>query len=216
MLPFEDYSNILLSGISQSGKTGLLHRLCKHAKVMFHPTPIERIIYVYRHYQDSFQELTKEVGDILFTTEVPTEEELRELVKGSAHTLLILDDCLHLLQTNPICQDLCVRLSHHLRMSVVFSAQTGTLKGKYGPDIAKNIHANLVLKSPKEIHFIRSLGIMMGNYALLRQAYQSATQLPYSYLCIVTHPRRHSDLQISSSIFPDEEPTYVYINKQQE
>ena len=217
MLPFEDFSNIYISGISGSGKTQYLHKLCKHAKVMFYPTGITKIIYVYRHFQDSFRDLINETdNDITFTTEVPNEEQLTELVKDSAHTLLIFDDCLQMLQSNPICQDLCVRLSHHLRMSVVFSAQTASLKGKYGPDIVKNIHANVVLRSPKEVHYIKSLGIMMGKYALLRQAYDMATQKPYSYISIVNHPRRHSHFQIASNIFPDEEPTYVYINKEAE
>ena len=214
MLPFEQYSNILLSGVSASGKSHFLHRLCKHAKVMFYPTPVTRIIYVYRHYQDSFQELMKEVDNITFTTKIPDEEQLRDLVKGHAHSLLILDDALDALLNNPICQDYCVRLSHHLRTSVVFSAQTGRLKGKFGPDISKNIHANIVMKSPKEIQLIRSLGLMLGRYALLRSAYENATRDPYTYLCIVTHPKRDVDLQLSSNIFPDDkDPTYVYINK---
>ena len=108
MLPFEDFSNILVSGISQAGKSVWLHRLCKFSKQMFSPTPIQKVIWVYSHYQDSFQELLQAVDDIVFLPEIPSEEKLKELVKGSAHTLLVIDDALHALQNNPICQELCV------------------------------------------------------------------------------------------------------------
>lgn len=214
MLPFESFSNILVTGISQSGKSQFIDRLCKHSKVMFQPTPVSRIIYVYQHYQDSFQELLRDVGDIYFTTELPDEKELNDLVKGSSHTLLIVDDALDALN-NSICQDLCVRLSHHLRMSVVFSAQTGSLKGRFGPTITKNIHNNVIMRSPKEHFYVRNLGLTLGCYTLLRKAYDDATGSElYTYLNVCSHPRRSRDLQFSTNIFPDDkQPTFLYIDK---
>ena len=211
MLPFEDNAVTLVTGASQSGKSVWCHRLCQHSKVMFH-TPVEKIIYCYKHYQDSFTALQNQVDDITFSPSIPTESQFEELLKDSRHSLVVLDDSLEeFVADNEICRALATRLAHHLKTSVVFCTQSGQLPGKYGSLISKNVHNSVVLRSPKESYFLRQLGVQLGEHKLLKSAYNDATKdAPFSYLCIALHPKREQNLRYSTNIFPDDHVTFVY------
>lgn len=209
MLPFEDYSVHLIVGCSQSGKSTYVRRLCQHSKEMF-VTPVDRIIYCYKHYEPEFTTLQSQVGDITFTPRVPSEEELTNSLQHSKHALIVVDDALEDIKDNPLCQALATRIAHHLKASVVFCSQTGQLPGKYGPTIAKNVHNAVVMNSPKENFYLRQLGIQLGQYQVLKQAYRDATkQGAYSYLCVCLHPLRCTDYRYCSSVFPGE-TTVIY------
>ena len=212
MLPFENNSVFLVSGQSQSGKSHWTHRLCRFSDVMF-PTPVDKIIYCYKHFQKSFLALQKQVPHITFSPKIPTEEELSEATQDSAHALLIIDDAMEdILNDNPICQALATRLSHHLQCSVVFCTQSGQLPGKYGGLISKNVHNSIVMRSPKESFFLRTLGTQLGEFPLLKAAYSDSTGSSlHSYLAICLHPTRHPDLRYCGCVLPDDPgPTTIY------
>ena len=214
MLPFEDYSSILLTGISQSGKTCWINKLCQNADVMFR-TPIDKIIYVYKHFQPSFHQLQNQVKNITFTNKVPSESQLEELVSHSNHSLLILDDAFNMLyEGDSMCQDLVTRLAHHLKLSTIFATQSTQAKNKSAQSILKNIHSIVVMSCPRENQFIKSLGMQLGQYKLIREAFNHVCEQPYRYLVVGLHPKRDRDLRFASNIFPHE-ITRIYLSKDQ-
>ena len=213
MLPFEDFSSILLTGLSQSGKSTFIHKLCQHADVMF-TTPVDYIIYVYKHHQPSFQELQKQLKEkIMFTDKTPNPAELEEMLSGCQHTLMILDDAFNMLfEGDEICQALVTRLGHHLKISTVFATQSAQVKNKGAQSILKGIHNIVVMSSPREVQYVKNIGVQLGEYQLLKEAFSHICKEPYRYLVIGLHPKRDRDLKFTSHIFPGE-VTRVYLNK---
>ena len=207
MLPFEDYSVFLISGQSQSGKTSWIQKLCRHSKEMFN-TPVDTILFYNKQFEPGFASLQQDVGNITFSPNLPNEEQLADSLQHSKHGLVIIDDALQDISSNPICQELATRLAHHLKTSVVFSTQSSQLPGKNGPFIARNIHNAIIMTSANQSYYLRNLGVQLGQYKELKEIYNSISQGgPYSYLCICCHPLRPSQYRFCTSVFPGEATT---------
>ena len=212
MLPFEDFSSILITGVSQSGKSTWINKLCQHSDVMF-KTPIERIIYVYKHHQPSFSQLQKDKR-VTLTNKVPNESELEDMLSASHHALLILDDAFNMIyEGDDLCQQLVTRLGHHLRLSTVLATQSTQAKNKQSQAIIKNLHNFIIMSSPLQAQYIKSMGVQLGEYQLLKEAFNHICEQPYRYLVIGLHPKRDRDLKFTTSIFPGE-VTRVYLKKE--
>jgi len=142
---------------------------------------------------------------------LPTEEELQQWTAGKKHSLLVIDDKAEEIGTNPLCEALFTRLSHHLAMSVVFLVQSGALQGKHAQTINRNTHTNILMRSPREYFYLRSLGTALNKYKLIREAYENAcTEQAFGYLCIESHPQANPEYQLRTSIFPSDQVCIVY------
>ena len=117
-MKFQDYSNIIVSGCSNSGKSTFAHRLIKHARDMF-ITPPSKVIYVYKHWQPLYDDLRLKVKGIDFLEKLPSEEELTNMVRGHNHSVLVADDKMADINNSNHAGDLFTRLSHHLGISTV-------------------------------------------------------------------------------------------------
>ena len=211
MLPFESYSSFLVAGISQSGKTSWVHKLCLYSKCMF-LNPVDKILYIYKHYEDDgFAELQDKL-DITFTDELPDEAYLRELSATYSHLLLICDDGMRMLsEASDFVQDIVTRLNHHLRISSVFVTQNMYVKPKGGGQaLSRCIHNTVFMSSAREAHAVKQLGIQLGQYNLIKEAYSQISKKPHRYLVVALHPRRDADLRFVTDVFPGE-TTKVYI-----
>lgn len=209
-MKFEDFSNIIVSGCSNSGKSSWVHRLIKHAKHMF-ITPPSKVIYVYKHWQPLYDDLKQNASGIEFVDKLPDEEELKSLVKEHKHSMLVADDMMHEINDDKYGSELFTRLSHHLRLSTILLLQNATLQGKASSDIAKNCHYNILMRSARDRNFIRSLGICLNDYRNLMHAYNDATNLPWTYLVVNTHPRSNPDNRYYTQIFPDDRELIMYL-----
>ena len=209
-MKFQDYSNIIVSGCSNSGKTTFAHRLIKHARHMF-ITPPSKVIYIYKHWQPLYDDLRLKVKGIDFLEKLPTEEELSSMVRGHEHSILVADDKMSEINNNNHAGDLFTRLSHHLGISTVLLLQNATLQGKASSDVAKNCHYNVLMRSARDRNFIKSLGICLNDYRNLMYAYNDATKEPWSYLVVDTHPRSNPELRYYSHIFPDDRELIAYL-----
>ena len=210
MLPFEDYAVWAVIGPTASGKSVFCRRMCQHSKTMFE-TPVDKIIYCYKQWEEEFNPLQSQVENITFTPTIPTEPQLEEAMKDSKHGLIVIDDALeNLIADQEICRALATRLAHHLKMTVVFCTQSGQMPGKHGGIISKNIHNAVIMRSPQQ-SYLRQLGVQLGEYQLLRESYMSATgETPHTYLMVCLHPKRHPDHRYISDVFPDDSVMYVY------
>ena len=92
---------------------------------MFH-TPPNIIVYVYKHWQDVYDDLEKNHKNVIFQTHIPSEEELKELVNNNKHSLLICDDMMNDIGSNDFVRDAFTRLSHHLRITTILLLQNAT------------------------------------------------------------------------------------------
>ena len=152
-MKFEDFSNIIVSGCSNSGKSSWVHRLIAHAKDMF-ITPPSKVIYVYKHWQELYDDLQKNATGVEFTDKLPTEEELKSMLKDHKHCLLVADDMMQEINSDNYASELFTRLSHHLGMSTILLLQNGTLQGKSAGDIAKSCHLSAIISWNEMILFV--------------------------------------------------------------
>ena len=95
--------------------------------------------------------------------------------------------------------------SHHRNLSVFLLLQNLFHQGKYARDISLNSHYFILFKNPRDCQQIRYLGTQLGIKKKLRDAYEDATLLPFSYLLIDLSPRSDSTYMLRSHIFPFED-----------
>ena len=209
-MKFEDFSNIIVSGCSNSGKSSWVHRLIKHASKMF-VTPPSKVIYVYKHWQSLYDDLKQNATGVEFRDKLPTEDELKSLLEKHKHCVLVADDMMQEINADKYGSELFTRLSHHLGMSTILLLQNGTLHGKGAGDIAKNCHYNILMRSARDRNFIRTLGVCLNDYRNLMHAYNDATKDPWSYLVVNTHPRSNPDNRYYTQIFPDDKEMVMYL-----
>lgn len=208
-IPFQDNSNIIISGCSGSGKTYFLSNLIKYRNDLFHTTP-NQIIFIYKHWQDIYNDIEESMDNTIFMDSLPSEEELKSLVYGNEHSLLICDDMITEIGNNPFISDVFTRLSHHLKISTILLVQNLSSPSKYQSTISRNAHVSVLMKSPREAYSIRVLGAQLGDYKNLMAAYKDATKSPYSYLVCDTHPNANQEYRYRTQIFPNKEGVIVY------
>lgn len=211
-MKFQDDSNIIISGSSGSGKTVFTHRLLKHAQHMFE-TPPSKIIYVYHHWQELYDDLQQKMQGIEFLDKLPSEDELTKMVKKHKHSVLVADDKMTDINKSDYGSDLFTRLSHHLGITTILLLQNGTLHGKAASDIAKNCHYNILMRSARDRNFIKTLGVCLNDYRNLMYAYNDSTKKPWSYLVVNTHPRSNPQNRYYSQIFPDDREVIMYLDE---
>jgi len=208
-MKFQDNSNILVSGSSSSGKTTLIQRLLLHSNLMFE-TPPSLILFVYNTWHDIYDQLQKDIKNIVFMEQLPTEEELLELTSFHKHSLFVADDKMEELMNNKFGSDLFTRNSHHYGITTILVLQNCSSPGKYKSNIMKNTHYSILLRSPRDFNSVRSLGIQIGDFKNLVQCYEEATSQRWGYLCCDTHPISDPQLRYRTAIFPDDEMSIVY------
>ena len=212
-VPFQLASNILVSGCSQSGKSEFCKQLMLNAKDLF-VNPPSIFIVAYTHWQPSYTEVQKGLGDkVIFTESVPDEEQIKQLMTNHQHGMFVADDKASEIGTNKFFHDLLTRIAHHLKLTTVLIVQDASLTGKLRSSILKNTHVNVMLRSPRERMYLRNLAIMLNDYKCVMQAFDDATKEPYGYLILDTHPNAAEEHKYRSRIFKHDGPCVIYQSK---
>ena len=208
----ENNSNCIIQGCSSSGKTRLCARILTHAEQIF-PTPPTLIIFCYKTWQGIYDELQSKLPSIHFLPCLPGEEELKSLTSNHNHSVIVADDMLTEISSSPFCSDLFTRISHHYNITSILIMQNATVAGKFASNLAKNCHYSFLMRSPRDQYSVRNLGLQLGDYRNLMEAYKDATKEPFSYLLISSHPKSGDLLRYRSQIFPDDAVSICYINR---
>ena len=212
-LKFRDFSNILISGCTQSGKTEFTKKLLMNANEMF-ITPPQVCVFSYTHWQPVYEQLQEKWGDnITFMEELPNEETLREIMTGHQHGIFVVDDKASEMSNGVFFMDLLSRMGHHLKMSNVVLVQDPSLSGKMKSVLTKNFHVNVMMRSPRDRNYIRSLGIMLNDYKCLIEAYDDACEGMFGYLVLDCHPLSNPALKYRTKVFPQDDHCIVYRSK---
>ena len=123
---------------------------------------------------------------------------------------MICDDMLSELSNNSFIMALFTRLSHHYNLSTILMLQNHTIAGKSSGVLNKNVHYNLLLRSPRDSYSLRSIGMQLNDYKNLMTAYKDATLEQYSYLLIDSHPKSDPNIRYKTKIFPTDQFCIVY------
>ena len=214
MVKFYDFTSVIVQGISGTGKTSLMKEIIRQKDLLFFTIPT-KIIYIYSHYQEIYDEMKSYFPDISFVKNIPDEKELTHMVSGSAHTMLVCDDKMTQVGKEPIILDLFVRLCHHLKISVFLLLQLSNLsKSPYMGEIMRNSHYYFIFKSGQNGQTLRSLGIRINDYKTLFEAYKLAVKgKNHAYICINLHPNAQEIEKYSTNILPSDGYTILYIRQ---
>lgn len=196
-----------------TGKTTLLTQLLLQAETMF-TIPPARLYFVYSHWQDAYVALRNKYGEnITFSEEIPSESELVAAIKGAGGpTIFVCDDKgAEMKAHEEFFTALCTRLGHHHNMSSIILLQDAGMNGKLKTTLARNCHVHILLRSPKERGFVKSLGMQLSEYAYVMSSYDMATSMPFGYLVLDLHPHSDALIKLRTKILPNErQPCIIY------
>lgn len=91
ILPFRSPTTCMVSGATMSGKTHFIYRILLNANGMFEIPP-QKIIYCYSQYQPLYEEMERNITNLVLYQGLPSKEQIEEWTEGIKHTLVILDD----------------------------------------------------------------------------------------------------------------------------
>ena len=209
MIPFQDNSNIIVSGCSGSGKTVFVKNLLKYRDQLF-LTPITHVLFIYKHWQREYDEIESMKLSVSFMDTLPTEEEVEKWTACHQHSIMICDDMLTEIMNNEFICNLFTRLSHNFKVTTVLLLQNISMNGKYRSMLCKNAHVNVLMRSARDNYSLRSLGQQLGEYNILKFAYKDATDVPFGYLICDTHPNTDRFFRYRTNIFPFDTGMLVY------
>ena len=215
MFPFEAGCTHITIGQSGSGKTQFIYKVLKNKNVIFDNNPPQKIRYYYGIWQDLFTEMLEVIDGISFHEGLPTEEELLEFTDPNIHSLIILDDIMHLAANSQVVELIFTRISHHRCCSCFYLQQNAFIKGKNQMTIAMNTKYIEVFRSPRSLMQLQYLNsqIFPNDKNILAKSYKDIMSTHnFGYLVIDLTALCIDELRIRSQIFPSDD-TIVYINE---
>lgn len=196
--------SVFVSGPSQSGKTRFTQRILNNVEKGVLSKPIKKIVYAYSKWQPAFQEMRDNDASMTFYEGLPTKEELTEWTKDGEDLLLVLDDLVYRVIQSFDYMELFSIYVHHLKVSVIFISQNLFPQGKYSRVISLNCQYLVLFKNPRDNFQIRYLATQLypRNTSYFLDAYDKATQKPYSYLLVDLSVSAKREYALRTGIFP--------------
>jgi hypothetical protein len=212
LVPFNQCSSIIISGATQSGKTYFVHKVLQNIVGMFSGEPISKILYCYGIYQPLFDEMQEHIPNLIMHDGLPSKEEIEEFSIQRKHTLIILDDLMHLVCQSPEMELLFTQGTHHRRISLMYITQNIFQQGKCSRTIALYAHYLVLFRNLRDAAQVAHLGKQLypGKGKILVDAYQDATKISYGYLIIDMSPHSENVYRLRTRILPGEDPL-IYI-----
>ena len=148
--------------------------------------------------------------NIVFREGLPIEE-LKEITKDQRHTCLVLDDLMKEINTGSRAEKIWTVYRHHLRMSVIYLAHNIYPKGPSAKTISLNTDYYILFKQNCNMLQVQRFSIQShpNKSRGFMDAYQIATNSPFSYLVVDLTIFSDPKFRLRTRIFPNED-TVVY------
>jgi hypothetical protein len=209
LLPFADYSSLMISGATSSGKTMWTYKLLKNLNMF--ETPPDAILYCYGVWQSLFDDI-ETIPNVTIQQGLPMN--IDDWCPEAKHRLIIIDDLMDKVVND---MDMCLLFTqgcHHKHISTIYITQNLFLQGKYARTISLNTQYVILFRSLRDASQITTLGrqLFPGKSKLLTQVYEDIMKKSYAYLVIDNSPHGHLDYRLRTNVFPGEYPL-IYIPK---
>jgi hypothetical protein len=187
-LQFKHPFTCLIAGPNGSGKTHLVRNILNSFNVLFYNvnTPVLKVLWSYGQWQPLINFYISDSVIVKTNEGIPSEKIINEFKPN----IIVLDDLLTEFekQKNKNVENLFIKKSHHLNISVIFVVQN--LFYKSIRTISLNSHYIIVLKNPRDPNQVWNLAkqIFPNNSKILTEAFKDATKTPYGYLLIDLTP----------------------------
>ena len=204
---FKNPSSIVCAGGSSCGKTTLVLSILRDAHVLFEdPRCSQNIIYYYREYQPKFDEFKKENIVREWVPKLPTVEDVKEKTLPYKHrggSIIVIDDWGE--DLNKDISTIFSVISHHTNTVAILLVQNLYLKNPVFRDISLNAMYIILFKSPRDGTQIRHFAqqFQPGESRWVVEAFQRATQKPYSYLLFDLHQTTPNEIRVRTDFLCD-------------
>ena len=212
MFPYQPGCTHIVIGQSGSGKTHFIYKILKNKDVMFGEDIPLKIRYYYGIWQDLFKEMQNEIEGLSFHEGLPSEEDVMSFTNANSHTILILDDVMHIAANSQVIELIFTRISHHRFCTCFYMMQNAFVKGRNQMTIAMNAKYIEFFRSPRSLMQLQYLNsqIFPTHKGLLIKAYTDIMSYnDFGYLIIDLTAHCLDELRIRSQIFPSQQ-TVVY------
>ena len=203
-------STMVVSGVSNSGKTRFVYRLLKEKEAMFPKNPPVNILYCFGIYQPFYDKIEIDTGAVMHPG-LPSREDVEELTSNGQHNLIVMDDLMTQVMNSDFAKELFTMYSHHKSLSIIAIIHNMYEQGKCSRSISLNTKYLCLFANPRDVSQIECLGRQIG-YKNLSEAYRDATSKPYGYLFVDLSPHCPEQERLRTDIFPNE-TTALYIKK---
>jgi hypothetical protein len=169
----------------------------------FNPPPTQVIWCFGIENEKQNEEIKKEcIYPIHFYEGIPDLKDLRT----AKNSLVIFDDLMEESASSSEICNLFTKGAHHDNISVILIVQNLFHQGKKSRSISLNGNYLIMFKSPQDKGPINTISsrASLPNKAILKDAYNQATERPNSYLVMDFTQQTCDDRRLCSNILPDE------------
>ena len=210
-MKFKTPTSFAVVGGTMSGKTHLVWNLLKNGDEMF-DIPPSKIVYCYLEDQPVVDELQRTLSDFTTYRGLPTRGELREWCEESPHTVVVLDDMIHLVTKSPDALHLFQTMVSHSNLTAFLLSQNLYPPGVYAKSILLNCQHVVLFKNVRDNRQIITFGsqVFTGRSKFWMDAYAKAVSRPYGYILVDLTPHCPEDRRLRTNLLPEEGETIVY------
>ena len=200
---FQHPFSMLVVGPTQSGKTDFVEQMLTNPLIKFPTDQDVQVTWFYNHWQPRYEAMEKDLGSqIEFEHGLPDWSESLHELNPEIHHILVFDDLMNQAVNSPILSRLFTQ-GRHRNASVILLMQNMFPKGKYNTDISRNAQYLVLFRSPSDRKQINTIAdrIFAENRFKFMQVYSKATQVPYGYVLIDSHPSTAPEDQVVTDVF---------------
>ena len=206
-------STMILAGQTGSGKSFFTKKLLSSKKNIFAPSAPKHIILFYREWQKLYDEMKEEKLINEFVRGMPDEKQLKTkmekyIKKGGC--LLIFDDLMT--DIGNTLSNCFTVYSHHYNATILLLIQSLFLENKSYRICSLNAHYIILMKNKRDGASVSYLARQISPYntQYITQAYNKATEKPYSHILFDMRQETPDLIRIRSNIF--DYPVSVFID----
>ena len=215
-IPFDLYLTFYIAGASNSGKTYFVYKLMKYAKQLFPRDPPKDILYCYSVHQELYDVMEKEIDNVRFIQGMPSKSDIMSISSIDSHSMLILDDMIHLAASSQLIEDIFLINSHHNKITCALISHNMFNNYSKNRNIVLNCQYTVIMRNPRAFSQISHLGTQMfgkGKAQILYQIYTDIMESSsHGYLIIDLTKNIDSRFKLRTRIFPSEDPIVYVIN----
>ena len=199
---FQHPFTCMIAGPTMSGKTTLISKILLN-KIDLISSNIDRTIYCYARWQDSYDKMKMNNPLIEFVQGLPDVDE----ISASQNNLVILDDLMSDCEKDKSILHLFTTDSHQKNISVFFITQNLFSQGKFSRTISLNCHYLFLLNNPRDKSQIFFLARQMypTNSKFLIEAYEDSVEgKKFGYLFIDLKQATKQNHRVQTGVLTDE------------